>query len=104
GQFESTEGRNRIESFVFADGTVWSAADVDLKTLQTQQTGGNDTVIGYTSQDVLDGGAGNDTLIGADSSDTYVFGRGYGQDVIHETYNTSGALADTLMFKADVEP
>jgi Ca2+-binding RTX toxin-like protein len=57
---------------------------------------------GGHGNDVLDGGAGNDTLYGGFSggtqgsgNDTYVFGRGYGQDVIYDRDGTAGNL-DTV--------
>ncbi|MFT4025926.1 MAG: tandem-95 repeat protein [Novosphingobium sp.] len=44
-------------------------------------TDGDDLLWGRTT---LDGGAGNDVLIGTFGSNNYVFGRGYGHDVIKE--------------------
>ena len=46
---------------MFADGTTWTAADVDVRVLQAQSTAGNDTMSAYNSAETLDGGAGNDT-------------------------------------------
>lgn len=43
---------------------------------------GNDKLYGYAGNDILDGGAGNDILTGGVGSDTYIFGKGYGNDVI----------------------
>ncbi|MEX5282167.1 MAG: hypothetical protein NW700_11475 [Nitrospiraceae bacterium] len=50
---------------------------------------GDDTLNGDVfgsagGDDLLDGGAGADQLQGGFGSDTYVFGRGYGQDIIYE--------------------
>jgi Ca2+-binding RTX toxin-like protein len=55
---------------VFADGTAWTAAQVDVFTLQAQATAGNDTMTGYNGAETLDGGAGNDTLYGNAGNDT----------------------------------
>ena len=46
--------------------------------------GGNDLIRGGDGNDILDGGTGNDILQGGAGDDTYVFGRGYGQDVIND--------------------
>lgn len=46
--------------------------------------------------DRLDGGAGNDLLRGNGGDDTYVFGRGYGHDTIHDVdYETVQTGTDT---------
>ena len=44
--------------------------------------GGNDTGRGLRGNDKITGGLGNDTLGGASGSDRYVFGDGWGQDLI----------------------
>jgi Ca2+-binding RTX toxin-like protein len=100
----SLYGQNRIESFHFANGMVWSADEVDMRILQGMQTSGDDIVIGFETDDSLDGGAGNDTLKGGKGADTYVFGLGYGQDLIDEDSNPSGSLADKVVFKAGIAP
>lgn len=59
---------------------------------------GNDTLIGDAGSDILldvdgnniyDGGAGADTLFGGSGNDTFVFGRGYGHDIVlvDQTFN-----------------
>ena len=44
---------------------------------------GDDILNGYDGNDVLDGGEGNDTLNGGNGYNTYIFGLGYGKDVIN---------------------
>ena len=61
-----------IEQVRFADGTVWSAADVTAR--MTTGGSGNDTLGGDNSANTLTGGAGNDRLIGQDD-DTLIGGR-----------------------------
>jgi RTX toxins and related Ca2+-binding proteins len=98
-----------IEQFVFADGTILSAADmlarasaadaIDLTQNAVDQgnvingtsgndvlTGGsgNDTVYGFGGNDTLGGGAGNDALYGGAGDDTYVFNLGDGRDLVSE--------------------
>ncbi|WP_430885363.1 calcium-binding protein [Fusibacter sp. JL216-2] len=45
---------------------------------------GNDTLDGGSGDDILIGGTGNDTLKGYRGNDTYVFSKGFGQDVLDE--------------------
>ncbi|WP_085902498.1 calcium-binding protein [Kiloniella majae] len=93
----------QIEEFRFSNDVVWSWSDVRLKLLEG--TDGDDTITGFFGADILDGGAGNDTLKGADGGDTYVFGRGYGQDVIYdEQKSIFAAQPDVVQFKEDVLP
>ncbi len=64
----------------------------------------NDVLLGGAGNDTLDGGTGNDILsnTGNAGDDKYIFGRGYGQDVIYDDDGTSGL--DTISFNADVAP
>ena len=43
---------------------------------------GNDTLNGNGGDDYLDGGVGNDELYGGAGDDTYIYGKGYGNDVM----------------------
>ncbi|AXE35007.1 calcium-binding protein [Chromobacterium phragmitis] len=88
---------SRVERIVFADGTVWTQADLRVTLTGTDGddtlTGwegsdvliggaGNDVLIGNGGSDTLIGGIGNDTLVGGAGSDVYVFEAGHGHDVI----------------------
>jgi Ca2+-binding RTX toxin-like protein len=75
---------DKVEQYVFDDGTIWSSADVRANLYTQQATTGDDQLWGYKPADTLEGGLGNDTLIGQDGSDTYVFTAGDGQDVIED--------------------
>jgi Ca2+-binding RTX toxin-like protein len=61
---------------------------------------GFDELAGDGGDDILDGGTGDDILRGGLGGDTYLFGPGYGHDVIVEndpdTANTDTILIDTL--------
>ena len=46
---------------------------------------GNDSLIGQDGDDILDGGSGTDILTGGDGNDVYVFGAGYGHDLINDS-------------------
>jgi trimeric autotransporter adhesin len=110
--------------FEFADGTVWDSTYI--QTLSQTPTEGNDIVSGTAGSDVLqgqggddrlygqggndtlDGGEGNDYLQGDGGSDIYLFGRGYGQDVIdntnsyHDYYDIG--VQNTIRLAADILP
>jgi Ca2+-binding RTX toxin-like protein len=47
---------------------------------------GNDTISTGEGNDKLDGGEGNDILNGGGHNDTYIFGKGYGHDIILDEY------------------
>ncbi len=67
-------GGSTLNAIEFADGTSWDVDTVKAKVLQT--TDGNDTLIGYASDDVINGGDGNDKLSGGDGDDTLNGGDG----------------------------
>ena len=47
---------------------------------------GNDTLRGGNGDDILDGGTGDDILYGENGNDTYIYGLGYGNDKIYDSY------------------
>jgi Ca2+-binding RTX toxin-like protein len=111
---------SQIEEIQFADGTVWTAADL----LQFANTGtegadvltgtsgsesmtglgGDDRITSYSGNDTLAGGLGNDTLEGGDGADTYIFNLGDGKDIIKEADYTLAIDADVLQFGAGILP
>jgi Ca2+-binding RTX toxin-like protein len=64
---------------------------------------GHDTLRGAGGDDRLDGGAGNDVLEGGGGADTYVFGNGYGHDVIVDAGGLAGEI-DSVHLLAGVAP
>ncbi len=66
--------------------------------------GGNDSLFGQVGDDVLDGGTGDDLLEGSSGNDTYVFGRGYGSDVIQGDSFRFMNDVETVQFLAGVSP
>ncbi|WP_248150851.1 beta strand repeat-containing protein [Stenotrophomonas indicatrix] len=68
--------RAMIESFQFADGTVWSHADLLAKGVITRGTDDDDVLVGSTGHDHIQGGKGNDTLTGGAGNDTLQGGEG----------------------------
>ena len=96
---------NRIDAFRFADGYSLSWGDIPALLIQQAQTAGDDAIYGFSLEDRLDGGAGDDFLSGGNENDTYVFGRGYGHDVVQDRLdNILSGSQDVIEFKADVVP
>ncbi|MBL8279313.1 MAG: hypothetical protein JNL93_21790 [Pelomonas sp.] len=56
---------------------------------------------GAAGNDTLDGKAGNDTLNGGAGADTYLFGIGYGADLIVDSDATAG-VKDVVKFGAGI--
>jgi Ca2+-binding RTX toxin-like protein len=87
-----------VEEIGFTDdaATVWNVAAV--KTALLNGGAGNDTIVGYASDDVLNGNDGADTMSGGDGADTLNGGAGAdtlkgenGNDILN-----GGADADNL--------
>ncbi|RUM03845.1 hypothetical protein EFR84_19170, partial [Rhizobium chutanense] len=76
----------QVDLIRFSDGLEWSAGDIQAHYFLDAKTAGDDHIVGFWTDNTLDGGAGNDLLEGGDGSDTYVFGYGYGHDEIRESY------------------
>ncbi|WP_054785735.1 calcium-binding protein [Pseudovibrio denitrificans] len=91
---------NQIESFEFSNGTTLSVAEIQLKLLQS--TTGDDTILGFAGNDVLDGGLGDDQLIGQAGNDTYIYRLGDGKDVIRD--DSYGGYADKLVLGEGILP
>ena len=108
-----------VESFEFSDGTIVTSEDLFSETnlygsgtiedftsgfgnRNSKLTGAetDDQLYGYSGDDILDGGAGNDHLYGGYGNDTYIFGRGYGQDVISE--QSFNSACDKVLFSKDI--
>jgi Ca2+-binding RTX toxin-like protein len=112
GQFNATETGvfgtwwlDRIEIIAFDDGTGLNFEEVMDRVIAANTTAGDDAIYGFSRADRLDGGAGNDFLSGGDYNDTYVFGYGYGADVIDDRLsNILTGRIDRLELAADVSP
>lgn len=105
---DGTWSYSALEYMSFADGQTLSTKELMAKMLSDAKTDGNDTIIGFANEDILDGGAGDDYLSGFEEGDTYLFGRGYGHDTIFEDVPSSslstGDNIDRLIFADDVAP
>ncbi|WP_341922201.1 calcium-binding protein [Polaromonas sp. YR568] len=106
GHFDPNGGGNigSIDLIEFADGTVWDKAEIERRTHLFEGTAGDDVITATEGNDVLDGGAGNDVLLGNLGSDTYVFGQGYGHDVIHNHEPEGQASTDRILLKPGITP
>jgi len=119
----------QVERIQFADGTVWSTADLLAHAQGVTRVGtefddqgfgrrldgtqfndvliglgGDDELTGFKGDDLLDGGSGDDYLQGDTGNDTYVFGRGYGSDWIYEDLYDNESNLDVIRLNADVTP
>lgn len=101
GDLSASEG---VDEIAFADGTNWGK--IDIARAVSRPTLDNQVVTGTGDVDWLDGGAGHDVLSGGDDGDVYIYGRGYGVDVIADnstTLGTFGAMSpDILLFNAGI--
>lgn len=94
---------DRIELFTFEDGAILQWDDILHDLVAQAKTDSDDTIFGFSFEDTLDGGAGNDFLSGGNENDTYIFGLGYGNDVIHEqNSNLLSGQTDTLRFNDNI--
>ncbi len=62
---------------------------------------GNDYLFGLNGADVLTGGAGNDYLHGGNGSDTFIFGPGFGRDIVGQFHDGAGT-EDVIRFEGGV--
>lgn len=99
--------RNSIEWFVFADGSQWSASDINAGFSMVSGNGslsgtaGDDLLYGGAGADTLDGGAGNDLLDGGAGADRLVGGEGddtYIADANDTIVELAGGGIDTLVW------
>ena len=99
-----TQWLSRVEHFSFDDGRTLNWNDIIEQMNRDAGTDKDDTIIGFSYEDVLDGGKGNDYLSGGNENDTYRFGFGYGKDIIDENLdNILSGNDDRVVFNADVK-
>ncbi|MGB3408012.1 MAG: tandem-95 repeat protein, partial [Jannaschia sp.] len=78
-------GDDGLGQIVFADGEVWSRADMRAAVLRDADTAVSDVIRGFDGQDTLSAPLGDDTLEGGAGNDTYIIRRGDGSDVVSDT-------------------
>lgn len=113
-------GTDILDEVRFADGTIWTHADLraiyltggsDNDTLTgfagddvIAGNGGDDLLLGMGGNDVLSGGPGNDQLVGGAGDDTFRFGRNQGYDEISDTSGVNRIVLDPGILPGDVVP
>ena len=111
-------GGDRIETIKFADGTVWSDADLRVRLFAHEMTPGSDSIAGSQLADTILGGAGddhiygnwgndlvvggkgNDYLDGGTDDDTFQYNIGDGHDTLADNFGSN----DTLVFGPEINP
>ena len=120
GYFVSENNRNF--NVKFADGTSYKYDDKANPLKQVHLTdysdwmsswcdngvvmhgdGGDDSLFGGKGNDTLSGGTGNDYLAGGEGDDTYIFAKGYGNDIVEDYLGInsivfSGINSDEITF------
>ncbi|MDE5583886.1 MAG: hypothetical protein K2J08_09290, partial [Ruminococcus sp.] len=76
---------NSVVHALDGDDTIYGSGGND----EIYGEGGNDTLHGNNGNDILDGGTGDDRLEGGSGDDIYVYGKGYGNDVIYDSQGTN---------------
>jgi Ca2+-binding RTX toxin-like protein len=72
-----------VDEVRFANGTVWTEAQIMQLSVMRGTTAG-DTLVGTLRDDVIEGGQGDDILEGGRGADTYLYNLGDGNDTIRE--------------------
>ncbi|WP_159442535.1 calcium-binding protein [Agrobacterium sp. DSM 25558] len=86
-----------VEKVVFADGTIWTRANMISNVAYFAGSNGNDTITGTDNSDSqILAGLGNDILKGLAGSDTYVYLSGDGNDTVDDK---SGSITDVDVLK-----
>ena len=88
-------------NIVFNNGISWNQSDIKLFVLEGSPT--QDYLVGYDTDDILDGGFGDDQLEGKEGNDTYIFDIGYGLDTIFDVSNIDGEI-DRVVFGDAITP
>jgi len=81
--------RNQLTKVHFADGTVWTQAEINAMRPVYYGSEGNDTIIGSDLHEIFIGGAGDDYLEGGTGNDTYIWSPGDGSDTIYDRSGTN---------------
>jgi Ca2+-binding RTX toxin-like protein len=88
-----SDSLNAIENVIGSQGDDNITLNGNANLIDGQ--GGADTINAGGSSDVVIGGGGNDTMTGGGAGDTFVFGPGFGNDVVTDfDANGAGTLAD----------
>ncbi|RQR19095.1 hypothetical protein DIE23_39025, partial [Burkholderia sp. Bp9143] len=97
-------GKTGVGQVQFADGTVWTAAQVISMAHNMQGTTGDDRLNGSWGADTFDGKGGNDVEIGNGGADTFIFNQGYGHLEINEYDFWGGTTGKVLQLGTGLTP
>jgi len=89
-------GAAGIDVIEFTDRTV-NMEELRLILIDNAETDGDDTVNGFFTADILEGGLGNDVMSGSRGADIYIFNEGDGVDIVDDNGLFNNVL-DTLRF------
>ena len=101
-ELDSSYGQG-VEQIGFADGTIWTAADLRMKLISAAGTPGNDTIVGTNASDIINGGLGDDSLNGGGGADTFIYNAGDGNDTITDAASYDYTV-DKLVLGAGLTP
>jgi len=93
-----------VQEVDFADGTIWTAADVLSRISNASEILGSpssDNLIGTSAGETFDGDGGNDSIIGGGGGDTFIYRVGYGNIEIDEVW-PAGSMENTLELGAGI--
>ncbi|RQR20493.1 hemolysin, partial [Burkholderia sp. Bp9143] len=96
-------GKTGVGQVQFADGTVWTAAQVNTMARTFVGTSGDDTLNGTTGNDVFDGKGGSDIEYGRGGSDTYTVDAGSGLLTVVNGSSSNNTAAGNLLIN-DLNP
>lgn len=85
---QNAPGSQGVALLQFADGTTWTAAQLNDMSHEFVGTAGNDLLTGNSGADLIDGLGGDDTVVGNGGDDTFVFDAGYGHLDVNEDFGS----------------
>ncbi|MDR3279303.1 MAG: hypothetical protein LBT23_02220, partial [Synergistaceae bacterium] len=97
----------QLTKIEFADGTVWSRAQINAMTPVLRGSDGNDTLTGFNGQNnILVGGLGDDYITGGTGNDIYVWALGDGSDTVNDHRSSKDYYGETGILKitGEVDP
>ncbi|ULJ74488.1 calcium-binding protein [Rhizobium gallicum] len=90
-----------IEKITFADGTVWTRADLRANISYVGGTTGNEIITGTTAADTIHAGLGDDTIVGLAGNDAFVFRSNFDHDTLTDFVAGAGT-ADVIDLSTDI--
>ncbi len=100
--YKYNDESNPLKQVHLTDYSDWMSAWCDNGVVM-HGDGGDDSLFGGKGNDTLSGGTGNDYLAGGEGDDTYIFAKGYGNDIVEDYFGVnsivfSGIKSDEVTF------